>query len=206
MTETMTALFAAGIGLMGAIVGGYFSYKGSKSASVANITSQNEMFTRNKELEELKRLEATKTSAKIIYLDLLTSIYEGFNVLKDADRPNVGRAPDLLPMHGGYSNLLVTLSEELDSDELILINKFYGVIEKIRYDILQINYVSSSYDHIIFDYNLLILNAFGNNFKEMMGLELSLITKDYITERLSPEVNKLFNKLRGIGNINQYGN
>jgi hypothetical protein len=109
-------------------------------------------------------------------------------------------------MHGGYSNLLVTLSEELDSDELILINKFYGVIEKIRYDILQINYVSSSYDHIIFDYNLLILNAFGNNFKEMMGLELSLITKDYITERLSPEVNKLFNKLRGIGNINQYGN
>jgi|GEM_PF-2584114 len=204
--EGISELITAGIGLIGAVIGGYFSYRGSKSATEDSIKAQSKMYEQTRKLEERKINESRRTTAKIIYIDFLNAIYEGLNVTKDQQRQYVGRAPNLLPMNTGYSTVIVSLSGELDSNELVLINKLYGIMEKIRYDILQLNYVLDTYDHIKFDYNILLIEVFGNKYKEIMQYNLDQLTKDFIVEELDKKYKVFFERLRTIGELDTYGN
>lgn len=199
-------IITAGLGLAGAMIGGYFSYRGSKSATEDSIQAQSKIYEETRVLENRKISENKRTSAKIIYIDFLNAIDEGLNVVKDQSKQQVGRAPNLLPMNIVYSAAIVSLSGELDSQELALINRLYGIMEKVRHDIMQLDYIIGTYDHIKFDYHILLVEVFGDRYQEIMKLNLELITKDFIIEQLDRKYKVVFERLRTIGELNTYGN
>lgn len=198
--------FTAGIGLIGAVIGGCFSYIGSKSATEDSIKAQTKIYEHTRELEKRKVYENRRTAAKIIYIDFLNAIFEGFNVVKEQKRQYVGLLPNLLPMNTGYSAVIVSLSGDFNSNDLALINKLYGIMEKIRYDIMQLDYLKGRIDHIRFGYHILLVEVFGDKYQEMMQSGLDLITKDFIVEQLDRKYKALFESLRSIGELDTYGN
>ncbi|BAF60324.1 hypothetical membrane protein [Pelotomaculum thermopropionicum SI] len=204
--QLMDSTLLAGIfGLIGTIIGsliaGIYSYKGSKNAAERNIEVQNKVLTEAKELEDEKKREIIKTYAKLIYLDLLTAVFEGFQFLKGVARPNVGNAPPLLPMYHEYGKAITFISSEFNADELTLINKLYGIIEKIRHDIINLNYITNSFDLIRFNFLLLEVEVFGEKYSKIMSLDGNMITKDYLIYELHGKYKKIFDKLIELSDI-----
>lgn len=198
--------FTPGIGLIGAVIGGCLSYIGSKKATEDSIKAQTKIYEHTRELEERRAYENRRTAAKIIYIDFLNAICEGFNVVKEQKRQYVGTLPNLLPMNTGYSAVIVSLSGDLNSNDLVLINKLYGIMEKIRYDIMQFNYLLDTTEHIRLGYSILLVEVFGDKYLDMMQYSLNLITKDFIVEQLDSKYKALFERLRSIGELDTYGN
>ncbi|NMI03202.1 hypothetical protein HF638_04405 [Paenibacillus sp. SZ31] len=206
MDLNISNIIIASLGLVGAMIGGFLSYKASKSATQDSIKAQSEIYNKTRELENRRIFENKRTSAKIIYIDFLNAIDEGLNIVKEQKRQHVGRAPNLLPMNTAYSSIIVSLSEELNPEELSVINRLYGIMEKVRHDILNLDYILGTYDHIEFDYRILLVEVFGNNYKEMIETNLEYITRDLIVEKIDREYKKVFEKLRVLGELNTYGN
>lgn len=201
MDNTTAGFLAAGIGFIGAIIGGYFSYLGSKSAAKESIRAQNEIFIRNNSLIKQEKEEAIKKYSRVIYLDFLNALDEGFRVLKGRERTNVGKAPDLLPISKDFSHAVLSISDKLTSKEIILVNRLYGYIEKIRNDIFELNYQISHYDEIKFDYSIMEIEVFGDNYTEIITLPLENITIDYFLDKMKKEYLNLFKTLRNLGQI-----
>lgn len=202
----MDSTLLAGIfGLVGTIIGsiiaGIYSYKGSYAATERNIEVQSKLLAEAKELEEEKKHETIRTYAKLIYLDLLTALFEGFQSIKGVVRPTVGSAPPLLPMYQEYGRAITFLSGEFDADELILINRLYGIIEKIRHDIFNLNYITNPYDLINFSFTLFETEVFGEKYSKIVGLDGSMITKDYLEYELYGKYKKIFDKLKKLSDI-----
>lgn len=189
------------IGLIGAILGGVLCYLGSKSAAKESIVAQRKIFDDNKSLE-MQRLERIAcTNAKVIYLDILTAVNEGFRVIKELSRPIVGSAPNLLPIYNEYSKAIAYISDMMTPEELILINKVYGIIEKIRSDIFKLSYTSDQDGNINFDYHLLLVEIYADEYLKMIQHEPSTLTINFLLEWMPLEYKTVMNKLKGIGNI-----
>lgn len=188
-------LLAGLFGLIGSIIGGLASFYGSKSAAKSSIEAQNKLIQERNVHEESEALKKISINARIIFFDLITALHEGLMVYKEVKRPGVGVAPMMLPMYGNYSNSIAIISDKLVSEELILLNKLYGAIEKIRHDILNANLVEDDFYKIRVDYLLLISEVYGDRYGEMLGLDIGMITEHRLLMELRDNYKSLFTKL-----------
>lgn len=201
----MESIINAAIGLTGAAIGGLLSYIGCWHGAKENTKAQNAIFEKNKEnAKEFKR-EKTKKCARLIYLDLLNALDEGYKIIKGREREFVGKAPDLLPMHEEFSAAIMNISDELTVEQIILINRIYGYMEKVRHDILALDYQTANLGMIVSDYELMEVEVFGVKYKDIIQFKLENITKDFFIDKMDIKYQELFQKLRSLGELEHYG-
>lgn len=190
------SILSAIIGFIGAIIGALIGGKYTERVSKSNIEAQNKALDENKLQQSIKEKEFCISSSKIIYLDLLTALHEGFRFLKTK------KSPALLPLNNEYSKALVLISNNFRAEELILLNKLFGIIEKIRYDILNTNYAANKFTNIEHDYTLLEEEVFKEKYSEILSYDVIMITKDYLITQLSKNYKIIFQKLNELEQIN----
>lgn len=199
----MEILFA----FLGAIVGGVFSYYGNRHATKISIKAQEQFISEAKELETIKNEQELIKYSKIIYLDILNAIDEAFTVIKNRTTNNTDIAPRLSSTFSNYSEAISLFSNKLDSDELLMLNRLFGVIEKIRWDILHSHYQANSISHITSYYKILLIDAFGEKeLEEIIKYERENITRDYFSERFVNRLKETMNSLREISGLKRHGN
>jgi len=141
----MDSTLMAGIyGLAGSIIGGLASYFGSKNAAKDNINAQNKVLNDQKGKDKQLNLERIKISAKVIYYDLLTAIYEVFRFRKEATY-NTENIPKYINISPNYNQCIEVLSSKLELEQILLLNKLYGLIEQLRYAILRFSFETKNY-------------------------------------------------------------
>ena len=202
--EVINALIASSSAIIGAIIGGTCSIYGSKIATDKNIKAQERVFKEKNDLENQKIQQTIQINAKIIYYDIASALYEAFMIRKNKANPGIGHSPIQIPMYTEYSSAIVSLSNNISAKEIFLLNKLYAIIEKIRNDIMQINYLTSSSNDIEIGCLALLGEAFGDKYIEILKYDEGYITQDYIMEQLKLEYKNLFNKIVKIGEIGSY--
>ncbi len=202
MNDTILSAIISGVigfvgALLGAFVGGKFNIKASMNATQRSIDAQNEVNNNAKILEQNKKTEEIKNSIRMIYLDLTSTIWESWLTIKNM-RPE-GKNISMIPMNTQYAKSISLISDEFNVDELILINKIYGMIEKIRSDIFKLEYDSASNNSIITSTGIFLLVLYedkNNNYGNMVNYNVDLFTKDFALDSLNSQYKLLLNKLK----------
>ncbi|GAW92360.1 hypothetical protein [Calderihabitans maritimus] len=184
----MDSTLLAGIfGLVGSIIGGLCSYYGIKKATDDNIRAQQVRIKQEKDLNK-------KASARIIYIDLFTAIREIIRVRRgDRGAPhNISAARD-------FSVHIANLSNHLSFEEMVLINKLYGLVEKIRLDIINSSFISSPDEKIRFSSDLLGQELFGDRFAEVAKrTDYRAIDREFLIASMKEDYGRLFNKIKDL--------
>lgn len=197
-SSILGAIYGGILGLLGSAIGGWASYRGSKSAAKDSIDTQVTITERQKEDSIRNQLEELNNSAKTIYLDLFTAIFECLRFCSKTERPNIGRAPDCIPTNPDYKRDIIRINKEFEPAQLILINKLFGIIEKVKHDILNLQYITSSYDLIEWDYNMLGIELYGKQFFELLKENISELDDSDMIEKMNPNYREMFKRLRNL--------
>lgn len=198
-TTTLAAIYGGAIGLVGSAIGGIASYLGSKKAAKVSIDAQQRVLNEEKIKEKEEREQILRTSARIIYIDIFTALKEIIRIQTKIQKPNIGNAPEGISISRNYSEHIANLSGDFQLEQLVLINKLYGLVWRLQQDILRLNYITDDYNAIRFSVNIIGVELFGANFFSILDeIEYDNLDDRKIISRMEPQYYGLLDSLKGI--------
>lgn len=198
-TTTLAAIYGGAIGLVGSAIGGIASYLGSKKAAKVNIDAQQRVLNEEKIKEKEEQEQILRTSARIIYIDIFTVLKEIIRIQTKIQKPNIGNAPEGISISRNYSEHIANLSGDFQLEQLVLINKLYGLVWRLQQDILRLNYITDDYNAIRFSVNIIGVELFGANFFSILDeIEYDNLDDRKIISRMEPQYYGLLDSLKGI--------
>jgi hypothetical protein len=158
--------------MVGAIIGGVFSWIVSKKSTDKTIEVQNRIVEDNRKYAENVRLKRSREYANIIRLDICTALFNSIRILK-----NSGGKKDSeiypIPMDREYSGGVAYLKNDFVLKEMSYIYQLYGIIEKLNRDTNNFNYYNDkSYDMVNMDCRMFLRKLFGENITKILEVDI----------------------------------
>ena len=170
---TATAIFTS------SILGAICSFIVTKKSLGKNEEIQNRISEETRKFQNEKDYKNLKENAVIIRLDICTVLFQSIKTL----RISASSREKLytIPMNHDYSRAVASLQKDFSLRELSYIYQLYGIIEKLNYDIKNLKYSNNEdYKHIIMDYEILLQTIYGDNYKEILKLNIKNISYDQL--------------------------
>ena len=161
--------------IIGAILGGIFSWFINKNSTVMSIETQSKIQKDNREYKEQAKALRLSGYATIIRLDICTTLFQSLRMLKEFNyKSNIGIYP--IPMNINYAEAIVALSKNFSLKEMSYIYQLYGIIEKLNNDTKGYHYDEKHYNLIKEDYEMFIKKLYGANFKKALEFDIDIVT------------------------------
>lgn len=185
--------------LVGAIIGGVLSFMGSKSATRENIKEQREVSERLKNEEIINYKKGIANNCEVIYVDFVSAVWESLMIVKEIDENEL---IPMIPVNKNYAFNVGYVSRKFHTAELIRINKFYGMIEKIRSDFENYDYEKSSREVVKTSIKVLLHQLYKEKLTEVFEYDFRMFTIDLALNNLSTDYKLLFQKLKKLSSPN----
>jgi len=170
----MTIISATAI-ITGSILGGMCSWIITKKSLGKNEEIQNKIAEKTIKFQKDKEAEIVKENATIIRLDICTVLFQSVKTLRNSD--NYKEKLYTIPMNHDYSRAVASLQKNFKLRELSYLYQLYGIIEKLNYDIRNLKYFNDEdYKLIIKDYEILLQSLYGDNYKEVLKLNIETVS------------------------------
>lgn len=162
--------------MIGAIIGGVFSWIVAKKSTDKTIEVQNKIVEDNRRYAENIRLKRSREYANIIRLDICTALFNSIRILKNcSDKKNTEIYP--IPMDREYSGGVAYLKNDFGLKEMSYIYQLYGIIEKLNRDTNNFNYYDDkSYEIVNRDCTIFIRKLFGENITKILEVDIDKIS------------------------------
>jgi hypothetical protein len=161
--------------IIGAILGGVFSWFINKNSTSKAIETQNKIEDAKIKYQEQNKALKISENATIIQLDICTTLFQSLRMLKEYDNKNkINIYP--IPMNFNYAEAIVALGKIFDLKELSYIYQLYGIIEKLNNDTNGYHYDERHYTLIKEDYEMFIKKLYGNNFEKALDFDMDSVT------------------------------
>jgi nitrogen fixation-related uncharacterized protein len=162
--------------MMGAVIGGVFSWIVTKKSTDKTIEVQNRIVEDNRKYAEDVRLKRSREYANIIRLDICTALFNSIRILK-----NSGGKKDIeiypIPMDREYSGGVAYLKNDFGLKEMSYIYQLYGIIEKLNRDTNNFDYYDDkSYDMVNIDCRMFVRKLFGENITKIVEVDIDKIS------------------------------
>lgn len=174
---TLLTMITATAIITSSILGAMCSWIVTKKSLCKNEEMQNRISEETRKYQNDKDYKSYKENAVIIRLDICTVLFQSIKTL----RISAGSREKLytIPMNHDYSKAVASLQKNFTLRELSYIYQLYGMIEKLNYDIKNTKYLNDKdYKHIIMDYEILLESIYGDNYKEILKLDIENISYD----------------------------
>ena len=192
-------IFSATAIITGSILGGVCSWIVTKKSLFKNEEIQNRLAEETRKSQKERETEIVKANAAIIRLDICTVLFQGIKTLRMTD--NYSEKLYTIPMNHNYSSAVASLQKHFQLREVSYIYQLYGIIEKLNYDIRNLKYFNDDdYKLIIKDYEVLLQSLYGNNYKEVLNLDIESISYDELwdNEYIKPGYKNVLDKLNKV--------
>ena len=175
-TELPETLISSISIMIGAIIGGVFSWIVTKQSTDKTIEVQNKIVEDNRRYDQSVRLKKSREYANIIRLDICTALFNSIRILKNVgNKENIEISP--IPMDREYSSGVAYLKNDFALKEMSYIYQLYGIIEKLNRDTNNFNYYDNkSYELVNMDCRLLIKKLFGDNLEKILEVDIDEIS------------------------------
>ncbi|MBU3114228.1 hypothetical protein [Clostridium lacusfryxellense] len=161
--------------IIGAILGGIFSWLINKSSTGRTIETQSKAEKANREYLNQNNALRLSQYATIIQLDICTTLFQSIRMLIEFDAENkTGVYP--IPMNSNYAGAIVALAKEFSLKEMSYIYQLYGIIEKLNNDTKGYHYDEKHYLLIKEDYIMFIKKLYGDNFSYAFNFDIDIVT------------------------------
>lgn len=162
--------------MIGAIIGGVFSWVVTKKSTDKTIEVQNKIVEDNRRYAENLRLIRSRQYANIIRLDICTALFSSIRILKGFEnKKDIEIYP--IPMDREYSGGVAYLKGDFGLKEMSYIYQLYGIIEKLNRDTNNFNnYDDKSYEIVNMDCNMFIRKIFGKNSTKILEVDIDKIS------------------------------
>lgn len=162
--------------MMGAIIGGLFSWIVTKKSTDKTIEVQNKIVEDNRKYAENVRLKRSREYANIIRLDICTALFNSIRILKNSDGEKDAEIYPI-PMDREYSGGVAYLKNDFGLKEMSYIYQLYGIIEKLNRDTNNFNYYDDkSYDMVNMDCRMFVGKLFGENITKILEVDIDKIS------------------------------
>ena len=191
--------------ITGSILGGVCSWIITKKSLCKNEEIQNRIAEKTRKFQKDKEAEIVKENAAIIRLDICTVLFQGIKTLRAS--ANYREKLYTIPMNHDYSRAVASLQKNFQLRELSYIYQLYGIIEKLNYDIRNLKYFNDEdYKLIIMDYEILLQSLYGDNYKEVLKLNIENISYDELwkNEYVKLGYKNVLDKLNKICNLVEF--
>lgn len=162
--------------ILGTLIGAFCSWVISSKNTKKNIEEQYRIMKENIKYEEIHKKQKLCENANMIRLDICTTIFQSIRFLKD----NKGHSEIqyTIPINKDYSCIVSSLSDKYSLKELSYIYQFYGIIEKLNYDILNCNTYEDScnFNKVEQGYKSVVVKLYGENFKKILEVDVEKIS------------------------------
>jgi len=170
----MTIITATAI-ITSSILGAMCSFIVTKKSLCKNEEIQNRIAEESRKFQNDKDYKNYKENAVIIRLDICTVLFQSIRTLRVS--ANCREKLYTIPMNHDYSRTVASLQKDFKLRELSYIYQLYGTIEKLNYDIKNLKYFNEEdHKHIIMDYEILLQSVYGDNYKEILKLNVDKIS------------------------------
>jgi len=161
--------------IIGAILGGVFSWFINKNSTGMAIETQSKIETANRKYREENKSLKLSSYATIIRLDICTTLFQSIRMLKEFDdKKSISIYP--IPMNVNYAESIVALSKVFSLKEMSYIYQLYGIIEKLNNDTKGYHYDERHYSLIKEDYEMFIIKLYGVNHVKALNFDIDLVT------------------------------
>lgn len=162
--------------MIGAVIGGVFSWIVTKQSTDKTIEVQNRIVEDNRKYAENVRLKRSREYANIIRLDICTALYNSIRILKSSGEKKTSEIYPI-PMDKEYSAGVAYLKSSFVLTEMSYIYQLYGIIEKLNKDTNNFNYYDDkSYETINMDCKMFIRKLFGENSEKILEVDIDKIS------------------------------
>lgn len=164
--------------IVGAIVGGLFSWITTKKSTDKTIEVQNKIVEDNRKYAENIRERRSREYANIIRLDICTALFNSIRILKNINnKAYVDVYP--IPMDREYSINVAYLKNQFQLKELSYIYQLYGIIEKLNKDTNNFRYYDEEdYKNVKIDCELFLKKMYGENIEKILEIDINKINYD----------------------------
>ena len=161
--------------IIGAILGGIFSWFINKNSTSKAIETQSKIEKSNREYQERTKALRLSEYATIIRLDICTTLFQSLRMVKEFnDKNNIGIYP--IPMNSNYAEAIVALSKMFSLKEMSYIYQLYGIIEKLNNDTKGYHYDEKHYNLIKEDYEMFVKKLYGSNYLKALDFDIETVT------------------------------
>lgn len=198
----VTAIISAAAILSGAIIGAICSFVISRKNTSRNIEVQNKILNENKAYKEKIQNKILYENVNLVRLDICTAIFQSVRSLKSASEHN--EYPIYIPVNKDYSKIIVSLGEIFNLREMSYIYQLYGIIEKINYDIKNLDYTNTkAYQLIIIDFKIFLRKLYGENLSLILSIDIENVTYEQLidNELIKMGYRVILNRLNNIDNL-----
>ncbi|WP_409341021.1 hypothetical protein [Paenibacillus sp. MBLB4367] len=172
-------------GFIGASIGAAASILGGIWAAKMNIKAQNIALTKQDEERKKIKIEALRVSSKVVRSEIMASVIESIRASSGGARG--------LAIGSAYTEHFKNLIELLSADDLALLYKIYGHIERLKLDFY--NYDSNSAFNSLGRNSIEFLKElFGEKYKDILNANLGA---SEMIEAMKKEYRELMIKLEG---------
>ncbi|MGV8981981.1 hypothetical protein [Clostridium sp.] len=185
--------------IIGAILGGIFSYIINKNSTGKAIETQSKIERAKREYQELNKAMRLSENATIIRLDICTTLFQSLRILKEFGAGNkITIYP--VPMNFNYAKAIAALEKKLNLKELSYIYQLYVIIEKLHNDTKEYYYDEKHYTLIKEDYEMFIKKLYGTNSSKALCFDIDRVTYEnlYNNEIIKPGYKNVLIKLDNI--------
>jgi hypothetical protein len=193
--------------IAGSMLGGVCSWIVTKKSLCKNEEIQNRIAQETRKFQNEKETEIVKQNAAIIRLDICTVLFQGIRTLRISG--DYREKLYTIPMNHDYSRTVASLQKDFELRELSYIYQLYGIIEKLNYDIRNLRYFNDEdYKLIIMDYEFLLQNLYGDNYKKILQLNIDSVSYDELwnNEYIKLGYKNVLDKLNKVCDFGNYIN
>lgn len=185
--------------IIGAILGGIFSWFINKNSTGKAIETQSKIEKAKRDYQEQNKAFKLSEYATIIRLDICTTLFQSLRMLKEFD-DNDKFSIYPIPMNLNYAEAIASLDKLFNLKEMSYIYQLYGIIEKLNNDTKGYHYDAKHYSLIKEDYMMFIKKLYGNNFSKALIFDIDKVTYEnlYNNEIIKPGYKNILIKLDGI--------
>ena len=161
--------------IIGAILGGIFSWFINKNSTAIAIKTQSNIEKTNREYKEQNKASKLCEFATIIQLDICTTLFQSLRMLKEFNNESkINIYP--IPMNFNYAQAIVALAKKFNLKDMSYIYQLYGIIEKLNNDTKGYHYDEKHYTLIKEDYEMFIKKVYGTNFSKALEFDIDIVT------------------------------
>lgn len=173
-TELPETLISSVSIMIGAVIGGVFSWIVNKKSTDKTIEVQNKIVEDNRRYAENVRLKKSREYANIIRLDICNAMFSCIRILRSSKDESYMYP---IPMDKEYSGGVAYLKNDFGLKDMSYIYQLYGIIEKLNKDTNNLNYYDEkSYEIINNDCKMFIEKLYGENVKKILEVDIDKIS------------------------------
>ncbi|MBU3143596.1 hypothetical protein [Clostridium sp. CF012] len=186
--------------IIGAILGGIFSWLINKNYSSKAIETQSKIEKSKREYQEKNKEFKLNEYVNIIQLDICTALFQSLRMIKEFDNNKKKISIYPVPMNSNYAEAIVSLIKTFNLKEMSYIYQLYGIIEKLKNDTNAYHYDERHYTLIKEDCEMFIKKLYGTNFSKALDFDLNNVTYEnlYDNEIIKVGYKNVLIKLSGI--------